>query len=195
MRPGDYYRTLHLPDDACVRARWRRWDTATARQALPLWEPAGNQSALPITRRAMMSRMPFRWIAITTLLVLILSGCGGDDDPSAEEAQAAFCDDLNELQASIDNFEQTRNDPNATIEDLENARDEVNDELQAVDDTADDVADANVDDLDSAYDALNQAVDDIGDDTTMAEAAEMVSDEVQGVRDAWQELLNFAECA
>ena len=37
-----------------------------------------------------MTRMLFRWLATMTLLSLILVGCGGDDDPSAEEAKAAL---------------------------------------------------------------------------------------------------------
>jgi ABC-type transporter Mla subunit MlaD len=142
----------------------------------------------------MMLFAPHRFILVPIIMLAVLAGCGDDDDMSPEEAMANLCTDMSELQAAVQSFDQVRANPNANVDQLRDARDDVNDAMEDVRDSADDVDDTQIDAVNTAYDNLDQAVDDIDDDSTLAEAAPTLDDELQALSAAWDQMSGGLTC-
>ena len=127
------------------------------------------------------------WIP-TTIAILALVGIGVacEDDPSEEEARAALCADLEQLETAVDNFLQLN--AQSTIGEIRAARDDVGDAMDDVQSSADDVSDAETAELEQAYDDFNETVDTIEDDQTAQEALDMVRASAENVVATEQQL-------
>jgi hypothetical protein len=124
---------------------------------------------------------------------IALAACNDDDDPSTEDATAAFCSDLADLVTALN--AQADLTADSTIEELEDAQDAVTDAYDAVVDSAGDVEEARTDDLESAYDDLAASVDDVSGEDTVGEAITSIHTQVQAVADAQRDLLSAANCS
>lgn len=136
-----------------------------------------------------------RALSVALLVIFVVAGCGGGDDPSPEEAMADLCAATSDFQASVQDLGAVLTNPDSTVEELREAREDARDELEDVRDRAEDVDEAEIDALSDAYDELDQVVDDVADDATLAEAAEMIAPLVQAVNGSWDQLLTGLTCS
>lgn len=118
--------------------------------------------------------------------------CGGEDEPSPEEAQANLCTSLDELQTQVTGL--TDLGLNSTMEDIEDQLGAIQDAFDEVVDDAQEVADVETQALGDALDSLETTIGDIGDGTTIADALSAIQDELTSLASAWQELFTSASC-
>jgi len=120
------------------------------------------------------------------------AACGDDDEPSSEEAQEALCDDLGGLEQAFAGLGDVGLD--SSVNDFRDVRDEIRDSLDEVRDSAPDSVDAEVDELEAAFDDLATTIDGFGEDTSIAEAIEAISDDLGGVGAAFAGLGERVTC-
>jgi uncharacterized protein YukE len=116
-----------------------------------------------------------------------------DDEPSAEEATQALCDDLGDLEQSVSGLGGLS--VNSSLSDLEDARDEIRDSLDEVRDSASDVAGAETGELEDAVDDLRNTIDDFDEDTSIADALEALAGNLRAVGDAFADLGQRVTCS
>jgi hypothetical protein len=133
------------------------------------------------------------WIS-TTIAILALLGVGVacEDDPSEEEARAALCGDLQQLETTINTFLALN--AQSTIGEIRAARDDVGEAVDDVQTSAEDVDDAETAELEQAYDDFNETVDGIEDDQTAQEAVDAVRASADAVAAAEQQLFTDLAC-
>ena len=87
------------------------------------------------------------WIPTTTIAVLALLAIGVacEDEPSEEEARAALCADLGQLETALATFAQLN--AQSTIGEIKAARDDVGDAVDDVQSSGDDVSEADTAEL------------------------------------------------
>ena len=122
----------------------------------------------------------------------LFSACDDDDDPSEEDATAALCSDLTELEAALAAYAGLTVD--STIEEVEDAQGAVDDAYDAVIDSSADLAEARVDDLESAYDDLAASVDDVSGEDTVGEAITSIASQALAVEAARASLDSAVNC-
>jgi hypothetical protein len=120
-------------------------------------------------------------------------GACGDDDPSEEDATAAFCSDLDALGVALDAYADLT--VNSTIDEVEDAQQDVSDAYDAVLESAGDVAEARVDDLETAYEDLAASVDDVSGEDTVGDAITDIAAKAVAVGAARADLATSANCS
>jgi hypothetical protein len=129
-------------------------------------------------------------ISVMAGAALVLGACS--DDPSEEEAAAAYCSDLDALGDSLGAYADLGVD--STIDEVEEAQEDVADAYEAVQDSGADVAEARLDDLEAAYDELASSVNDISGEDTVGEAITNIATEANAVEAARADLVSSAGC-
>lgn len=127
------------------------------------------------------------------LLALGLAACGGDDDPSPEEARESLCESLTELRSDLNVFDDFSLD--SSMGDIEEAFDEIEGSFDEVREDAADVADAEVDELQSAIDDFRSTIENIGDSETIGAALESLQTAGAAVAAAWDGLTTIVGCS
>jgi hypothetical protein len=132
--------------------------------------------------------------ALTLVLIapLTVIACGGDDEPTEEEAVAALCGDLQDLGTAAGQFDTLSG--GSTIAEVQDARDDVTAALDDVESSADDVSSASVDELQAAVDSLDTAVEGISDDQTIEEALAQLQGDIEAVATAGENLFTTLNC-
>jgi hypothetical protein len=102
-----------------------------------------------------------------------------DDEPTQEEANEQFCDDVGEFTAAVAELRDV--DRDTPIEEFEETRDIVRERYDAMIESARGLTDVRLDDLEEANNALRAAVDDIDDDASLQEALDSIEDEADEV--------------
>ena len=115
-----------------------------------------------------------------------------DDEPTQEEANKEFCDDMGEFVASLRVIEDLNRD--SSIEDVEAARERARTAYENILESAVGVVEVQIDDLQDAYDELLAAVDSIDDEATIEEALDSVDDEVANVATEAGIVFNDVDC-
>ena len=125
----------------------------------------------------------------TVVGVLIAVGIGAivvlglfafeDDEPTQEEANEQFCDDVGEFTAAVAELRDV--DRDTPIEEFEETRDIVRQRYDAMIESARGLTDVRLDDLEEANNDLRAAVDDIDDDASLQEALDSIEDEADEV--------------
>jgi hypothetical protein len=107
-------------------------------------------------------------------------------------AQTQLCTDLAAYDAAVATLEGMSAD--STIEDIQAAQKAVDDAWATVMTSAAQVPEVKIETLDQATKDLSRAVNDIDSSMTFAEAKESITDEVQAVQAAREELNSSASC-
>ena len=125
-----------------------------------------------------------RWLVAAGLGVVLLAGCGSDDDSDGESAQEEYC----QAGASLEESVTALTDVDLLAEGtdgLESALDAVGDDLNTLSDTASDAAAEEVDALEQSVDDLEGAISDLGGDIS-SENVSSLTTVVQSVGTAAQ---------
>jgi len=136
-----------------------------------------------------------RKLFLVTTVVVMVAALGvavacSDDEPSEEEARAALCGDLEQLDVAVDTLLQL--DAQSTVGEVRAARDNVSDAVEEVQSSAEDVPDAETGDLQLAYDDLNETIENIQDDQTIQEVLDAVTTAAENVAAAEQQLFDLS---
>ena len=108
-----------------------------------------------------------RLLASVFIAALGVSACS----PSLEEAQAAFCEDLQTLFETMGGITgEPEVAPTTSVEDVKSYASDVADAYEDVGSSAQDLDEAVMDEIEAARADFSDAVDSIPDDGTMAEA-------------------------
>lgn len=138
-----------------------------------------------------MHRLLFVSLSILMLAAFGFAVACDEDEPSEEEARAAFCGDLEQLDVAVSTLLELS--AQSTVGEVRAARDGVSDAVDDVKSSGSDVSEADTTDLEQAYDDLNDTVQNIQDDQTVQEVLDSVSASAQNVAAAGQQL--FADIA
>lgn len=140
--------------------------------------------------------MPKLYLAFVSILMLAALGfavaCGDDEQPSEEEARAALCGDLEQLDLAITTFMEL--DTESTVGEVRAARDGVKEAADAVVSSAEDVEEAETAELQEAAHNLDESIDEIQDDQTVQQVLDAVSVSAQNVAAAQQQLYTDLSC-
>jgi hypothetical protein len=128
---------------------------------------------------------------LTAGLVLLVSAWRGE---SSAEAKADFCSSLNNLSATVMNY-QGLNPATATNEELDNAADDINDAYNEVVNDAEDWANAYDNPLNEAYNDLYWEIQYLPSDYTVTEDLNAVSDELAAFPSAFAETFDGSGCS
>jgi hypothetical protein len=131
-------------------------------------------------------------VGLLMVATLGLVACGGDDEPSAEEAQANLCTSLDELQTQVTALTDLGLD--STVDDVQDALGNIQDAFDEVVDDAQEVADVETQELGDAIDSLESTISDIGDGTSIGDALTAIADELTAIGTAWQDLFTSTDC-
>lgn len=127
-----------------------------------------------------------RWLVAAGFGVVLLAGCGSDDD--GESAQEKYCQAGASLEESVTALGGVDLLAEGT-DGLESALDAVGDDLSTMRDTASDAASDEVDALEQSVDDLESAISDLGGEITsenvsgLTTAVQSVGTAAQGVYD------------
>ncbi|MFC7876886.1 hypothetical protein [Isoptericola sp. NPDC057391] len=123
----------------------------------------------------------------------LLAGCGeastdamGDNTTQTCERLSAYTDALRDLAGTLG--------PDATVAEVQAARDQARQAQEALEESISEVSDDRTDDIARAWDALVTAFNEVDDDATLAEAADSLKDEAQGVADATTSVREDLDC-
>jgi predicted nucleic acid-binding Zn-ribbon protein len=116
-----------------------------------------------------------------------------DDEPTQQEANEQFCDDVAELVASLRAIEDLNAD--STLEEIDAARERARDAREDMIASATDVVEVELDEFNEAWDALQEAVDDLDEGSTLSDALDELEDEIQDVSTEASQLLNDVDCS
>ena len=141
------------------------------------------------TMETQMNKMNQKIIFLLGIPFLMLASCA---QTSVSDAQAAYCQELANLELAIVNFQGLSAD--STVKDLKQAQEQVRSAFTAVKQAASNLEDAKVEQLEQSQQNLEKAVNDVPDDSTLATALKSVSDQVGSVSKARQELFSSANC-
>lgn len=127
-----------------------------------------------------------------TLGLISMMAVGCTAQPTVEDAQATYCQNLARLEQAIANFRGLS--ANSTVDDLKEATDRVKTAYNDVKASAADLKTVKVDALDQAYNDLDKAIRDVPNNATLGEAAASLQGNVQAVDDARATLDAGAQC-
>jgi hypothetical protein len=131
-------------------------------------------------------------VAAAVLAVALIAACG-DDDETAEEANAEVCAEQAELQSTLQSLPDVDADT-TTVEDLEEARTAVDDAIEDLASAAEGVAEEELEDLENAYDDYVSTIENLDDDQTLEAAAPEVAAAGDEVVTAAQNFFTAANC-
>jgi hypothetical protein len=115
-----------------------------------------------------------------------------DDEPTQEEANEEFCDDVSELLASLRAIRDL--DADSTFEEVEDARERARNAYEGMVESSRDVVDVRLDSVEEAYDELQRTVNAIDEDTTLGDALGAVDDDVENLATEVSLIFNDVDC-
>lgn len=118
-----------------------------------------------------------------------LVACGS---PSVEDAEASFCNDLDNLAVALQNLGQIN--AQSTVRELDTAKRDVAKAYDSVKASAATVQEARLDQLDTAYADFDRTVNSISGRDTLGEAAATITAEAGNVAAARQQLYADLSC-
>jgi hypothetical protein len=124
------------------------------------------------------------------LSVGLLTAC--EDEPSADEARDALCDDLSAFRDATQELSDI--DANSTVGELEDARDDLAAAWDDVQASAEDVDDPKLEELEEAYASLEATIDGIDEETMISDAIADVQADLEAVDAAWQQVFAAQPC-
>ncbi|MFE5335021.1 hypothetical protein ACFQ8E_03815 [Isoptericola sp. NPDC056573] len=124
---------------------------------------------------------------------LLLAGCGESSTDAMGDDTTQTCEDLSAYTDALRNLAGTLG-PDSSVEDVQAARDQAAEAQRTLHESLAEVSDDRTDDVEQAWDALVTAFGQVDDDATLAEAADSLRDEAQGVVDATASVREDLDC-
>jgi hypothetical protein len=115
-------------------------------------------------------------------VMLLLAGCGDDDD-----AQSAVCDAQSQLDTDVDQL-QNVDLADTSVNDLEGMLSDIGDDVQNLADAASDELSPEIDAVSSALDDLGSTIDDLGSSASPSEAASAIQQSLSALGTAASDL-------
>ncbi|MFD6133993.1 hypothetical protein [Isoptericola sp. NPDC056618] len=132
--------------------------------------------------------------AVLGATALLLAGCGESSTDAMGDDTAQVCQDLSAYTDALRNLASTLS-PDASVEDVQAARDQAEDAQRTLHESLAEVSDDRTDDVEQAWDSLVTAFGQVDDDATLAQAADSLKDEAQGVVDATASVGQDLDCS
>jgi hypothetical protein len=129
-------------------------------------------------------------VAATAGLALLLAAC--DDEPTEEEANEAFCNDVGDFLAALGELRDV--DEDTSVEEFEETRELVRTTYEDMIQSAQGVRNARIDELNEANENLRAAVDDIDDDASLQEGLDSIEEEADAVSEEVAQMFNDVQC-
>ena len=124
------------------------------------------------------------------VLIAVVIGLTGN---SQSRAQKQYCDSLDNLQSSLTSL--TTLDASSTQQDFESDVEAVRNDWTNVKETAQGLSDANLQSLDDAWDEFSQTVGSLGNQASVADAEQSISQSTDALQAAVQSNLNSYDCS
>ncbi|MFB7796894.1 hypothetical protein [Isoptericola sp. NPDC056134] len=125
---------------------------------------------------------------------LLLAGCGEASTDAMGDDTTQTCQDLSAYTDALRNLAGTLG-PDATVAEVQAARDQAQEAQETLEESISQVSDDRTDDIARSWDALVTAFGQVDDDATLAEAADSLEDEAQGVVDATSSVREDLDCS
>jgi len=129
-------------------------------------------------------------LLIVSMLTLTISACVFRPVTPLDEAQAAYCADLQAYQQSIQDVKDLP--ATATVDEFQTAMKAVEDAHKQLEDSAWELADSQTAALNDQYDQITQNLDSINDETTLVAARTVVSDSIESAKSTWNEVMHVS---
>jgi hypothetical protein len=129
-------------------------------------------------------------VGIAAMLILGLVAFE-DDEPTQEEANEQFCEDVGEFIAALGELRDV--DEDTEIEDFEETREIVVERYEAMIQSAANLREAKIEDVEEANEELRAAIDDISDEQSFEEALDSIEDEADELATQVSQLLAETE--
>ncbi|MCZ2261170.1 hypothetical protein [Isoptericola sp. QY 916] len=124
---------------------------------------------------------------------LLLAGCGEASTDAMGDHTTQTCQDLSAYTDALRNLAGTLG-PDATVAEVQAARDQAQEAQETLEESISQVSDDRTDDIARSWDALVTAFGQVDDDATLAEAADSLKEEAQGVVDATASVGQDLDC-
>jgi hypothetical protein len=112
---------------------------------------------------------------------------------SQSRAQKQYCDSLDNLQSSLTSL--TTLDASSTQQEFESDAEAVRNDWTNVKEAAQGLSDANLQSLDDAWDEFSQTVGSLGNQASVADAEQAISQSTDALQSAIQSNLNSYDCS
>lgn len=129
--------------------------------------------------------------ALSTGLIFTVGACSSD---SPEENSAAACAAFDSFAASFKSAQDTING-SATVGEIKTARDNLKSSYETFNEALGKVAEDRLKDVESAWKGLDDAVSDLKDDQTVSDATGSLTEELQGVQKAQDDVYAELGCS
>ncbi len=137
---------------------------------------------------------PLTYLTLITVLALLLTACGGDDDDtSVEDAKGQLCTDLAVLENEVAVLKGLTGTD--YVAELRDSVADIREALDAVNQAAEDYDEAVDDDIQQAADDLEDATDAVPSDASKEEASEEIADEMAALDEAQAQASAELDCA
>ena len=124
------------------------------------------------------------------VVIAIVIGLTGN---SQSRAQKQYCNNLENLQSSLTSL--TTLNASSTEEEFQSDAEAVRNDWTDVKGSAQDLSDANLESLDDAWDEFSQTVGSLGNQASVADAEQAISQSADGLQSAVQSNLNSYDCS
>lgn len=111
-------------------------------------------------------------ISLLLIVCVVLAGC--NNQPTVEEATAAFCESLEGFSGALKSLQSTLT-PTATVDAVKSAAGDVDKAWEQVTEAAGDLKEVRVDTIDAAWKGVRQTIDNVDGDDTLAAAGANIS--------------------
>jgi hypothetical protein len=131
-------------------------------------------------------------VVLGVLLLAIAAGCGGDDEVSSAEAEAAFCSNLSSFRDAVAGISDLS--LSSSADDVRALGDEIASAWDEVEKSAAQLKDVNIDELGTAVDDFTEAVAGISSSTPLSEVVEIVQSAATVVTGAASDIASGVDC-
>jgi hypothetical protein len=136
-----------------------------------------------------MKGLIFGLVGVGVVIALVIGLTGN----SQSRAQKQYCDNLDNLQSSLTSL--TTLNASATQEEFQSDAEAVRNDWTDVKESAQNLSDANLNSLNDAWDAFSQTVGSLGNNASIADAEQAISQSADGMQAAVQANRNSYDCS
>lgn len=138
-----------------------------------------------------MTRKSWAVLVCAFALTGSLAACSSNE--TQDEAEAAVCTSLTEVQTAVDGMKSLS--ASSTVDEVEAAQQALDDAVAGLKSSAAELNEADVASLESSADAIKQAVAGVSGDDTLGEAATSISTSTQALQSTVAEMRNGVQCS
>ena len=135
-----------------------------------------------------MRKVPVFAAVLLLVLALAVASAACGEEETSEEAKQQLKTDLQAFQTSVNNMASLS--PTSTLDEWQSARQDTQEAWDQVVASAADVKEAEISNVQTAWDELAKSVDDLSGDTTLKDALPQLSEEINNLKAAYDDLYN-----